>query len=390
MIKPFALALLLVGLANSHAQSKAGPLAPPIPPLLITYRYWPEQFIQWLGPELPYSMIELYADRTLPKPLYDVVLTDRTSGKRLHYSNQQQMVDIDKLNGEAYLTRIAFAAPEQENTGSTWNLSFTTQDGKPVLWRFIQGSDVAEQGGGLTPMPNVPVLMFMYREQAAVAGEGTALQIGTQVSEADLWKEISHPPYFVAYRGARSVGVNIAILAPGTMRWKVDESPASLTLGAAWKLSSADGKHLVVTVKKMDGSEFTLVALDEHLPGRAMTIEAQQSGSGWSIQKMRISPEKQGDDHGFALSFEPALPLEMQAPPSAIRVEMQEGKKTKVGAGTLTQRGDVAHPQWLLQMKTPDWARSKSMLEDAVLTQNSIVIESKAPEGESGADHKAN
>lgn len=380
MIKPFALCTFLFAtLAVASAQSKAAPLPPPLPPLHMAYRYWPEQFIQWVGPELPYSTIELYADRAANQPLYDVVLTDRSTGKRVHYSNQQQMVDIDKLSGDAYLTKIALAAPEAENAGATWNISFTTEDGKPVLWRFIQGSDVTEQGGGLTPMPTLPMLMFMYREQAAVAGEGTALQVGTQVSEADLWKEISHPPYFVAYRGAHSVGVNIAILAPGTVEWKVDDAPGSLSPGASWKLSSGDGKHCVITVKKADGSNFTMAAVDQHQPGRAMMIQAQQAGTGWLIQRVRLVPETQSDEHGFALIFDPGLPLGIPVSPSTVKVEMEEGKKTRIGAGTLTAQGDAAHTKWLLQIKNPDWARTKSLLEDAVLTQSSMVIESKTP-----------
>ena len=99
-------ALLLAGSLAAAAQSTSNTVAPPLPPLLVSYRYWPEQFVQWVGPELPYSMIELYADPSAAQPLYDVVLTERSTGKRVHYSNQQQQVDIDKLSGEAYLTSV--------------------------------------------------------------------------------------------------------------------------------------------------------------------------------------------------------------------------------------------------------------------------------------------
>ena len=77
-------------------------------PEQIIYRHWPEQFVQWIGPELPYTMIELYVDPTGgATPLYEAVLTERATGKRVHYSNQQQMVDIDKRSGaDAYLTNM--------------------------------------------------------------------------------------------------------------------------------------------------------------------------------------------------------------------------------------------------------------------------------------------
>ncbi len=309
--------------------------------------------------------------------MYDVVLTDRSTGKRVHYSNQQQQVDIDKLSGDAYLTKIQLTNPEQDNAGATWNLTFTTQDGKPVIWRFIQGSDVTGQGSGLTPMPDTPMPLFMYREQGAVAGQGTALQVGTQVSEADVWKEISHPPFFVAYHGARAVGLDVAMLQPGMIRWKVESAPAAVSPGAVWKLTSSDGKHCTLTVKKANGNGFTIVAADEHTPGRKMWIEAQQTAKGWLIQRVRFAPEEQSDDHGFALTFEPGLPAGDQALSSPVKFEMQAGKKTKIGGGTLTPQGGAANPQWLLEVKTPDWARTKSMLEGVVVTPDSLQLQSQ-------------
>ncbi len=54
---------------------------------------------------------------------------------------------------------------------------------------------------------------LMYRERSAVAGEGAALKIGNKVSVADVWTEISQPPYFVAYHGAMSENVDIAVFA---------------------------------------------------------------------------------------------------------------------------------------------------------------------------------
>ncbi len=46
-----------------------------------------------------------------------------------------------------------------------------------VRWQFVQGSDVTEQGGGITPI-DAPTPSLIFREQAAVAGEGTALKVG--------------------------------------------------------------------------------------------------------------------------------------------------------------------------------------------------------------------
>jgi len=213
MMKQFALAATLcasvAGFAQTPAATPTVPAAaapaaatipPPLVPILATYRFWPEQFVQWIGPELPYSIIELDVDQLQSKTIYDVVLTDRASQKRIHYSNMPLVVAAVKaLDGEGYLANdIAFERPDAATTGATYTLKLTLHDGKPLEWRFIQGSDVMEQGGGLSAFPDSPMPVFAYREQAAVAGEGTAIQIGDAASSAEMWKEISRPPYFMA------------------------------------------------------------------------------------------------------------------------------------------------------------------------------------------------
>ena len=144
MFKALAMSLLLGSAATVLAQLPA-----PVPSQQIVFRHWPEQFIQWIGPELPYTMIELYVDPAGgTTPLYETVLTDRSTGKRIHYANQQGMVDIDKRSGaEAYLTTMQFDRPANEGKGATYMLRFVDHAGQPVSWQFIQGSDISERGG---------------------------------------------------------------------------------------------------------------------------------------------------------------------------------------------------------------------------------------------------
>src|SRR5271165_2091247 len=185
MFKAVTAFLLLCTAASMFAQSAESLLPPPIAPEQIVYRHWPEQFIQWIGPELPYTMIELYVDPAGgATPIYDAVLTERATGKRVHYANQQQMVDIDKRSGtEAYLTTMQLDRPANAGTGATYLLRFVDHAGEPVSWQFIQGSDISERGGGSSPAGLEPP-MLMYRERSAVAGEGAALKIGNKVSVA--------------------------------------------------------------------------------------------------------------------------------------------------------------------------------------------------------------
>src|ERR1700761_777662 len=109
MLKAFTASFLLGSAIGIYAQIPA-----PTTPQQIIYRHWPEQFVQWIGPELPYSMIELYVDPTAgPAPLYDVALTERATGKRVHYSNQHQTVELSqRMGAAAYLTTIQFDRPD--------------------------------------------------------------------------------------------------------------------------------------------------------------------------------------------------------------------------------------------------------------------------------------
>ena len=161
------------------------------------------QYVQFVGTELPYSMISLEADTTAKQPLYYLTLVDRATSKRIHYTNSDGLVATAKAMGEeAHKTDIAVDGGDKQTNGDITTIRFSMADGKPVQWRFVQGSDISEQGSGLTPLPTAPMPVFAYREQAAVAGEGTALQIGDTVSTADVWQEISQPP--VLHRVPRS------------------------------------------------------------------------------------------------------------------------------------------------------------------------------------------
>jgi hypothetical protein len=204
MFKAVAVSILLGSAVTIFAQTAEPVLPPPIAPEQIVYRHWPEQFVQWIGTELPYTMIELYVDPAGATPLYEAVLTERATGKRIHYANQQEMVDLDKRSGaQAYLVKMQLDRPANAGTGATYLLRFVDQAGEPVTWQFIQGSDISERGGGSSPAGLEPPVL-MYRGRPAVAGEGTALKIGKAVSVADVWTEISQPPSFVAYHGALS------------------------------------------------------------------------------------------------------------------------------------------------------------------------------------------
>jgi hypothetical protein len=343
MLKTLITSLLLGSSVCVYAQLPA-----PIAPQQIVYRHWPEQFVQWIGPELPYTMVELYVDpAAAPTPLYDVVLTERATGKRVHYSNQQQMVDINQRSGaSAYLTTMQFDRPA--NAGGPYLLRFVDHAGQPVSWQFVQGSDISERGGGSSPAGLEPPVL-LYRQRSAVAGEGSALKIGNAVSVADVWTEISQPPYFIAYHGAHSENVEIAVFAGSKQQWTTISAPQTLATNAQWKLKAQDGVECTLLVQALAGAHATILETDDHLPGRTITIEASWTNGAWSIEKMHYAAVGADANQGLTLSF------------AQSRFEVIAGRKTRIAAGTI--RTDPARLGW--EFKDPQWLRGKTAWVDS-------------------------
>ncbi len=353
MLKSLATSLLLCSAITMAAKGAEPVLPPPIAPEQIIYRHWPEQFVQWIGPELPYTMIELYVDRgSGATPLYEAVLTERATGKRVHYSNQQQMVDLDKRSGgDAYLTNMQLDRPA--NGGATYLLRFVDHAGQPVSWQWIQGSDMSERGGGSSPAGTEPPVL-MYRARSAVAAEGTALKIGNTVSTADMWTEISQPPYFIAYHGAYSENVDIAVFAGTGLQWTTISGPKTLAAGAEWKLKAQDGLGCSLRVRAVNGDHATILDTDEHLPGRTISIEATWTNGAWSIEKMHYSAADADANQGLTISFAPAV----SAGATQSKFQVTVGKNTRIASGTV--HGDPAQARVGWEFKDPDWLHGKT------------------------------
>jgi hypothetical protein len=371
MFKVLSVSLLL-GTTVSLCAQTAKPLLPaPMAAEQITYRHWPKQFVQWIGSELPYTMIELYVDPgTAATPLYEVVLTERATGKRVHYANQQQMVDMDKRSGaDAYLTRIQLDSPANAGTAATYLLRFFDHAGQPVSWQFIQGSDMSERGGGSSPAGVAPPVL-VYRTQSAVAGEGTALKIGNTVSTAEMWTEISQPPYFIAFHGAVSENVNIAVFAGAPQQWTTVSAPKALAIGAEWKLKAQDGLESTLRVQALTGSHASIVSADDHFPGRTVAIEADYTNGAWSIDKMHYSGVGEDANQGMTIAFSPGTSVNG----AQSKFEVTAGRKTHIANGTV--HGDPEQPRVGWEFKDPEWLRGKTAwVNSAVVSQKPAVAE---------------
>lgn len=336
----FAAALALLPLTLG---AQTAPSAPTLPLAGVYYRYWPEQIVQWVGPELPYSMIVLNIDDRTKQPIYDVQLIPRAEGKPVRYTNSAQELAIDQASGfDVHQVAMQFDGPSDPEKGAQYMLRFNTEKGTPVVWQFVLGTDVSEQGSGLSPVP-APIPILMYREQGGLAGEGTALQIGGVTSTADVWKEIAQPPYFVPYRGALSTSVHLLTFAPVDSTWKSD----------AQSLTDAHGRTLTLTTTA-DGA--TMI-------DKTLAVSAAYALASGSVTHVIFTPSGVKGAHTVTLQFSPAL-----APGTQSSFDVIVGKKTKIAAGSVqASAGPAVTESW--SFTSPDPLKNLTAKATATLQQ---------------------
>lgn len=317
-----ALAVVPVGLwaqaapaAPASAQSAAGSADSALSALSgLHYRYWPEQIVQWIGPELPYSMIVLNVDDRGKQPIYDVELVDKSGKETVHYTNSAMELELDKRIGfDVHQVAMKLDGPPDPANGAQYMLRFNTEKGVPVVWQFILGTDVTEQGSGVSPIAAGPVSLLIYREQGALAGQGTALQVGNVTSTAAEWTELAHPPYFVPYRGAITVGGHVLSFAPGGPLMKPGPG-VSIT---------HNGDTVTVTNDALGvTAEYTLDA-------------------NHAVSRVTFGPVKAKAAHTVSVEFTPALAAGGQS-----KFEVVAGKNHKIAEGTVEAKA-AGGAEWM-------------------------------------------
>jgi len=339
----FAFAPLVLAAQTPPATATAqGVSASALPLAGVYYRYWPEQIVQWVGPELPYSMIVLNIDDRAKPAIYDVQLLPRAGGAPVRYTNSADELAIDQRMGEVHQVPMQFDGPSDPEKGGQYMLRFNTEKGTPVVWQFVLGTDVSEQGSGLSPVP-APIPILMYREQGGLAGEGTALQIGGVTSAADVWKEIAQPPYFVPYRGALSTGVHILTFAPVETTWKSGSDSLTDSNGRSFSLAT-----------NADGTTMT---------DKALGVTASYASTPGSISRVVFAPTGVKGSHTVSLHFSPSL-----APGSQSGFDVVVGKKTKIASGSVQESaGPGVTESW--SFTSPDSLKNLSAKATASLQQ---------------------
>lgn len=337
----------VASLGSAVAVAQAIP--PPVPPVLLHYEFWQDQYVQWINGDLPYTMIEFDSGVAAGQQKYRVTLTDR-SGKRLTFNNKPSMVPDGST-----VTQMKVKASDTDGPGAVTELGLIGPQGKPVFWRFVQAVDLTEQGGGLIDMTQSPEPIFLYRESGAPSAEGTALQIGGVVSTAALWKEVSRPPYLTAYHAAHSAQIHTGAFYDGDDTWTIVNAPAAVTVGSEWKLTHY-GAPCTLHVAEVKGTTSTSVLKCLSDPDNQITLEADKNANGWLVHQVRYQALTAPKGHDFRMTFPQGL-QEGSAPAGTQSKVVIDAGKNKIAEGLASSDGTAYN----LSFNNPSWAKNKSL-----------------------------
>jgi hypothetical protein len=339
VIRCFVVSLAVSGsalLAQQPTPTPAPAAAAVLPLPGVHYRYWPLQIVQWIGPELPYSMIVLEIDNRGKTPVYDVELKPRSAGDPIHYTNSAEELAIDQHAGmTVHQVPMQLDGPPEPAKDAQYLLRFIADDNVPVAWQFVQGTDMSDRGSGMTPV-DAPIPVLLYREQGALAGQGSAIKIGSVTSTAEVWSEFAQPPYFVPYHGAISTGVHVLSFAPGVSVWQAKADALTAPTGVSLALQHGDG-------------ELTMSYA-------ALGVSMVYTGdSATGISRVGFGPTDAKRDDTVSLVFK--TPFRAGA---TSEFEIVAGKKTKLAAGEVQATKDAhggTSATWML--RSPDSLKGK-------------------------------
>jgi hypothetical protein len=242
-----------------------------------------------------------------------------------------------------------------DSQAPSYEFSFVDSQGQSVVWRFVLASPASERGVGLTAFGAVPGLKLSYRGNGTTAGEGTAIQIGTNVSEAEPWPEISSPPYFVGYHGFYTERLDSGTIMPGNDSWRIVSAPKELTEGALWTLTNDRKDQRQFRIASKRGDELTISEVNNSPDASTLSLITKATPQGLVLGAINVAFASRN----FRMTFKPELLLNSGAAPSESKFTIDEGDHAGVSEGTVSLTGDSSALRLRWQPKSPDWAKSR-------------------------------
>lgn len=358
---------------QSQPPSGGPPLLLPIPPAIISYDYAQSYLLQWIYDNLDYSLIEALITSGSPA-VYEVITTDKATSRRIYYTNSELKAKALAKSGKTvHVVPIAYKLTETLGEHSTQSIVFKDNKGQTINWNFIAASDQSERGKGISAAG--PPLEFLYRPLGTTAGEGSAVQVGSKVSQARPWPEISAPPYFVAYRGVYTTESVLGGFASGSETWSLKYATPKVDVGSTWILVNEQNndRQFKVTAKRGDDLTIEEVGVRAEV-STPMTMTARITAGGFAITSIGFANGK----NSLRVSFKPALTVGASSSDLAkvdFQVDVADEKKAFEGTISAERTGEQLELNW--HLNSPSWAKGKVVKSTITFTKNGYKIEGR-------------
>ncbi len=308
----------------------------PVFAYVLDYQFYDHWYTEDLSKDSKYSVIEAYVKDNGGNPRTTIKLVDRSSGNASYYSQNVQ-----------------YSAPKQYIPSAQAGFALRDKDGAALRWRFVLAYPPSAQGSGLTVLPNEKDLKLFYRESGSLGDASSAVEVNGKVDAVQEWKEISQPPFFVAYRATYTEGAEAAELRTEIEKLNFSSAPR-LRAGARFQASTASGKTRRFAVDSGSGALLIRQETDENQISRELIVEAD--GAGYRIRQLKV----QDGAHQATVLFEPSLPVTDGAS-ADFKITAEKNRRLADGRAQLTRKDGSLQLTW--KVNSPNWAKKRTLVQ---------------------------
>ncbi len=331
-------------------------------PYVIDYEFFDHLYTQTLSRDAKYAEIEAYVKERGGKPLVTIRLIEKGSG------NADIYTDSPSDSNGTKTVQIQYAPPKAYMPGGTANFAFPDLAGQAVRWRFVMAYPPSAQGSGLNELPGDTNLKLVYRNLGTLSDAGSAVELTGKVNEVQMWKEISQPPYFVAYRGTYTAGAHVVQLQADPQKLKLSGFSA-LKPGAKFAVLTASGATRQLAVQGTGDNLVIAQESDEHGVSRELSFAADSQG--YSIRALKVTD----GSHSSTVTFTPALRLTASSPdgpPSDFQIAVDKNRKLGNGSVHFSYTQEGAHLVW--KTAAPAWAKGRTVVQNLTVSDQGLTI----------------
>lgn len=353
-------ALFLVGAALPARADGVGDVRSnlPIVPMNVRFQYVPQYFAEIIGNDQRYGSIEALIDNDSLQPWYEVVLTDRTTGRRIFYLNSLEGVTILRAEGTiAHYAAITFTPVERPDANPTYRIGLSDSYGQDIVWTFIVNPRITEAETRFTSPLAASGFVIMHASRRLAAAQGTMVTIGKETEAANL----SGSPdgrESVSYQAFAAKDLVVAEIAPGTQPWLVDSSPAQLSEGAEWTVHTNGAPPRQITIERISGDQMQIRQVEPDNPfSSPAQLDVLRQNNGFALRSILFARQS----HTLRISFEPSLPLPAVGLEDSTDAQFSVGEdNTPIAHGKVSVARTLAteHVSWWFS--APNWARTST------------------------------